>query len=95
MEPKKIKLKVHSRNFSGEYIPYISPQFMLDSLLYSRRCWYYSVIITLCPYSACSEEELIVNCEALTREKWEVRDGDLLEIFPPDNRSESWRFGLA
>ena len=34
-----------------------------------------------------------MNCEALTKEKWEVRDGDLLEIFPPDDLSETWRLG--
>ncbi|CAI8001116.1 hypothetical protein GBAR_LOCUS3119, partial [Geodia barretti] len=56
MESKKLKLKVHHRNFSAE--------------------------------------DLIVNPEALSKEKFEIREGDLLEIFPPDDHHNTWRSHL-
>jgi hypothetical protein len=56
MESKKLKLKVHHRNFSAE--------------------------------------DLIVNSEALSKEKFEIREGDLLEIFPPDDHHGTWRSHL-
>ena len=40
----------------------------------------------------CSAEDLIVNCEALSKEKLEIRDGDLLEIFPADDQSKTWKY---
>ena len=33
-----------------------------------------------------------MNYEALSREKWEVREGDLLEIFPPSDQARTWRY---
>ena len=35
-----------------------------------------------------------MNCEALSKERWEIRDGDLLEIFPPEDQ-ETWRSGCV
>ena len=40
----------------------------------------------------CVAEDLIANCEALAKEKLEVREGDLLEIFPVDDQNTSWRY---
>ena len=82
MESKKLKLKVHHRNFSGKSS---WPQSALRSTTHGEA--------TDIPTSLLSAaEDLIVNIEALSKEKFEIREGDLLEIFPTDDHRTTWRY---
>ena len=34
-----------------------------------------------------------MNCEALSKDKWVIKEGDLLEIFPPQaDQTTTWRY---
>ena len=82
MESKKLKLKVHHRNFSGESKTSRAPTTELHTL-------FETTLAVLSARGPCSGEDLIVNPQ--TREKLGTREGDLLEIFPPDDHHGTWR----
>ncbi len=40
-----------------------------------------------------AEEELVVNIDSLSREKLALQDGDIVEIYQPEDRDATTRWG--
>ena len=83
MSQKTIKLRTHPRNFCGKTTRSIFCSIYQHTLLTLVCCiWNNS--------SHPAEEELIVNVDALAREKIQVAVGDIIEISVPHGTAQKY-----
>ena len=89
MAQKLMKLKIHPRNFCGESASSvgISWRALYPSLLVCDIWNNLSVDHNL---SVSAEEELIVNVDALSRDKFQVAVDDIIEISVPDGATNKY-----
>ena len=75
LESKIIKLRTHPRNFSGKYT---GPVLNLYCII---------VLLSVCIL----DEDLIVNFESFAKDKFQLWEGTVIEIFPLDDRLSNER----